>query len=49
MASNETTEHKVGTMNIREQQRTFVGFVRFMTWAAGLSILAVVIAALAGA
>lgn len=49
MASNNTTEHEFGTMNIREQQRTFTGFVRFISWTGVLAILAVVLAALSNA
>ena len=43
---HEITEHKVGTMDIREQQRTFAGFLRFATWAAILSILVLIFTAL---
>jgi Ni,Fe-hydrogenase I cytochrome b subunit len=49
MASHhhEITEHRVGTMDITQQQRTFVGFIRFATWAAVLSILVLIFLALA--
>lgn len=43
---HETTEHKVGTMDISEQQRTFAGFIRFATWAVILSILVLIFMAL---
>lgn len=32
------TEHKVGTMDITTQEKTFAGFVRMSTWGAGISI-----------
>lgn len=49
MASHhhEITEHRVGTMDITEQQRTFAGFIRFATWVAVLSILVLIFLALA--
>ncbi|WP_347137733.1 aa3-type cytochrome c oxidase subunit IV [Paracoccus sp. SSK6] len=43
---HEITEHKIGTMDITEQQRTFAGFLRFATWVAILSILALIFMAL---
>jgi len=42
-------EHEPGTMNITTQERTFAGFVRFMTWAAIVSIVVLIFLALAGA
>ncbi len=35
-------EHKPGSMDIREQEKTFAGFVRFTIWAV-TGILAVLI------
>jgi predicted transcriptional regulator len=46
---HEITEHKVGTMDITEQQRTFAGFIKFATWVAILSILVLIFLALANA
>lgn len=41
--------HVPGTMDATAQERTFVGFVRFMAWAGGLSIAALIFLALANA
>lgn len=47
---HDTTEHhKVGTMDITEQQRTFRGFIKFATWTVIVSILVLVFLALANA
>ncbi len=42
-------EHEPGTMNITTQERTFAGFVRFMTWAVIVALVFLVFLALAGA
>ncbi|MEH7830127.1 aa3-type cytochrome c oxidase subunit IV [Gemmobacter denitrificans] len=42
-------EHKHGSMDIREQEKTFAGFVRMVTWGAGLSIGVLIFLALANA
>lgn len=42
-------EHKQGSMNTREHERTFAGFIRLSTWVAGLSIAVLVFLALANA
>ncbi|MDQ1900254.1 aa3-type cytochrome c oxidase subunit IV [Paracoccus sp. WLY502] len=47
--NHEVTEHKVGTMDITEQQRTFAGFIKFATWTAILSILVLIFMALVNA
>lgn len=31
-------EHKPGSMDIKVQEKTFAGFIRFSMWGAGLSI-----------
>ena len=31
-------EHKHGSMDITDQEKTFEGFVKFATWVAGISI-----------
>jgi len=41
--------HEPGTMDATAQQQTFVGFVRFMAWAGGLSIAVVIFLGLANA
>ena len=46
---HEVTEHKIGTMDISEQQRTFAGFIRLATWATILSILVLIFLALVNA
>lgn len=35
-------EHKHGTMSTREQEKTFVGFIKVSMWVAGLSIAALI-------
>lgn len=40
-------EHKHGSMDIREQEKTFAGFIRLTTWGAILSIGVLVFLALA--
>lgn len=47
--SSAQTPHVVGEMDIREQTRTFDGFVRFMTWGFVLSALVLIFMALANA
>lgn len=42
-------EHKAGSMDIREQEKTFAGFIRFTIWGAALSIGVLVFLALANA
>lgn len=47
MASkHDVTEHRIGTMDITEQKKTFAGFLRFSAWVAGLSILTLIFLAL---
>lgn len=41
--------HEHGTMDSSAQQRTFEGFVRFMTWSAVLTILVLIFLALTNA
>ena len=43
---HDTTDHKIGTMDITEQKKTFAGFIRFATWVAILSILVLIFMAL---
>lgn len=35
---DKTTDHKHGSMSIKEQEKTFASFVRFVSWGIGLSI-----------
>lgn len=47
MADHAHTEHKHGSMDITEQQKTFAGFVRMSMWTVILSILILIFMALA--
>lgn len=48
MASHhEVTEHKHGSMDISDHQKTFAGFIRLSTWVVGLSIAVLIFLALA--
>ncbi|ATQ54934.1 aa3-type cytochrome c oxidase subunit IV [Paracoccus yeei] len=48
MASHhEVTEHKHGSMDISDHQKTFAGFIRVSTWVVGLSIAVLIFLALA--
>jgi Bacterial aa3 type cytochrome c oxidase subunit IV len=42
-------EHKPGTMDIRAHEKTFAGFIRMVTWGIILSIVTLIIIALADA
>lgn len=42
-------EHKIGSMDIREQEKTFAGFVKMVTWGAVISIGVLIFLALANA
>ncbi len=42
-------EHKHGSMDIREQEKTFVGFIRLTIWGAGISIGVLIFLALTNA
>jgi hypothetical protein len=44
-----TTEHKHGSMPVREQEKTFVAFIRFVSWGIGLSIGILIFLALVNA
>lgn len=47
--THDVAHHEHGSMDVIEHERTFVGFVRFMTWSAALSILVLIFLALANA
>ncbi|GGW26035.1 hypothetical protein GCM10011452_12650 [Gemmobacter lanyuensis] len=42
-------EHKIGSMDIRNQEKTFAGFVKMVTWGAAISIGVLIFLALANA
>ena len=42
-------EHKHGSMNIRVQEKTFGGFIRMVTWGAGIAIGVLIFLALVNA
>jgi hypothetical protein len=47
MADQHHAEHKHGTMDIREQEKTFVGFIRMSIWVTAISIGILIFLALA--
>lgn len=42
-------EHKPGSMDIRAHEKTFAGFIKMVTWGAGISIGILIFLALANA
>lgn len=40
-------DHKSGTMDIRDKEKTFEGFIRMTIWGAGISIAVLLFLALA--
>jgi hypothetical protein len=44
-----TTDHKHGSMPVREQEKTFAAFIRFVSWGIGLSIGILIFLALVNA
>lgn len=42
-------EHKHGSMNIKTHEKTFEGFIRMVTWGAGISIAILIFMALVNA
>jgi len=44
-----TTDHRHGSMPVREQEKTFAGFIRFVMWGIGLSIGILIFLALVNA
>jgi len=42
-------DYKPGSMDIREQEKTFAGFIKLATWAGILAILVLIFMALANA
>ncbi|WP_346763311.1 MULTISPECIES: aa3-type cytochrome c oxidase subunit IV [Tabrizicola] len=47
MADQHHAEHKHGSMDIREQEKTFAGFIRMSVWVAGIALAILVFLALA--
>jgi hypothetical protein len=47
--SETMAEHKPGSMDIRAQEKTFAGFVRFTIWAVALIIAVLIFMALVNA
>ncbi|MDO5528644.1 MAG: aa3-type cytochrome c oxidase subunit IV [Paracoccus sp. (in: a-proteobacteria)] len=46
---HEITDHKHGTMDVTEHERTFDGFIRLLIWGAVSSLAVVIFLALANA
>ena len=42
-------EHKHGSMDIREHEKTFAGFIKLSTWVAGFAICVLIFMALTNA
>lgn len=42
-------EHKQGSMDIREQEKTFAGFIRLSIWGAVITVVVLIVMALANA
>ncbi|MDO5632486.1 MAG: aa3-type cytochrome c oxidase subunit IV [Paracoccus sp. (in: a-proteobacteria)] len=49
MAQDDVTTHTIGEMDIREQQRTFNGFLRFCVWTTVVTAVVLIFLALANA
>lgn len=49
MADHSHTAHQHGSMDIRVQERTFAGFIRWVTWSVVAILVVLVIMALANA
>jgi hypothetical protein len=47
MADQHHAEHKHGSMDIRDQERTFAGFIRMSTWVVAIAIGILIFLALA--
>jgi Ni,Fe-hydrogenase I cytochrome b subunit len=42
-------EHKHGSMDVRDHEKTFAGFIRMTTWGAGICIFLLIFTALLNA
>jgi len=49
MADHDTKDYVPGTMDIREQEKTFTGFLHFASWVVVLALGALVFMALSNA
>jgi hypothetical protein len=49
MAETDKTGHKHGSMDIKEQEKTFAGFVRFAVWTVVIVVIVLVFLALVNA
>ena len=49
MADHKTTEFVPGTLDIREQEKTFSGFLKFTSWVVVISLCSCVFMALSNA
>ncbi|MDT8857233.1 aa3-type cytochrome c oxidase subunit IV [Paracoccaceae bacterium Fryx2] len=49
MADHHPAEHKHGSMDIRDKEKTFAGFLRMSAWVAGISIGLLIFLALVNA
>ncbi len=49
MAEKKPDEHKHGSMDIREQEKTFAGFIRLAVWTVVIVVVVLVFLALANA
>ncbi|MFZ1468499.1 MAG: aa3-type cytochrome c oxidase subunit IV [Paracoccaceae bacterium] len=49
MADESHSDFKHGSMDIRVQEKTFVGFIHMVKWAVVVAIVVLIIMALAGA
>ncbi|MFN6926120.1 MAG: aa3-type cytochrome c oxidase subunit IV [Tabrizicola sp.] len=49
MADHHSGEFKHGSMDIREQEKTFAGFIRMSVWVAGIAIGVLIFLALVNA
>ncbi len=49
MADHSHSTHQHGTMDIRVQERTFAGFIRWITWSVVVILVVLVVLALSNA
>ena len=49
MADNHNAEYKPGSMDIREQEKTFAGFIRMSIWVVGIVIAVLIFMGLVNA
>lgn len=44
---NQPSDHRHGTMPVRDQEKTFAGFIRLVSWGIGISVGILIFLALA--